>query len=361
MKDIIESLKIRFNNPFLISFVISWPFWNWPITTAFIKYNAETLHKYTGCDNFIELINHYWNVTDSLVLPTGSALLYIILAPLVKYVISSYTAFVTAREEARLLKISSKHPVSFEVYYDLISKSHEKEKKMAEVAEQELTAKKENIELKSTISNLNIEKEELSSKLNAETSKTQSLNKALDEARNDAKKWNDQYSKVNANLSNSLKEANDLRNENFQLRISNEEKKQLYAEVDNLKTSFKSIVKSFVSSKKPGTYSGRKLIQDIHQLPISDNSLKYQLSDIVEHETRVPYKIKVKLKDGFSHTSITDTFSPTHPMETIETDGNDMTFIIEFDFEYDIKDFLKTLREWNIMEEVTLLEGGRQD
>ncbi|WP_454880660.1 hypothetical protein [Sphingobacterium detergens] len=361
MKDIIESLKIRFNNPFLISFVISWPFWNWPITTAFIKYNAETLHKYTGCDNFIELINHYWNWTDSLLLPGVSALGYILVGPWVKYQISKYTAEITAKEDDKLLEISGKHTVSFDVYMEAINKSNKYVNELKEVLEHEATAKNENIELKSNISNLNIQIEELSSKLEAETSNSQSLDKALTEARNDAKKWNDQYSKVNANLSNSLREVNNLRDENAVLISVFGEKKELDAEIDKLKSSLKTIITNVVNNDKIGTFSGRKLLREISMLPVSDGQLKSELSRIVEEGTKIKYRIEVLFKEGkeignSAYTSIMDTLSPSYPMYDMEDFGVGMNFTIELDMEEDILDFLQRLRTFYVVKDVSLLE-----
>jgi len=46
MNDLLKSINLRLNNPFIFSFIISWIFWNWPIVVGLLWYNATTLQQY---------------------------------------------------------------------------------------------------------------------------------------------------------------------------------------------------------------------------------------------------------------------------------------------------------------------------
>lgn len=146
MKDIIESLKIRFNNPFLISFLISWPFWNWKIVVSFFKYNSETI-KNTGFATFVDLIDHYSNIDICFWAPVGSAILYVLLGPLIKAKISIYTAKITTKEDSDILEISRTATVPATKYLDAMKNSNDYIKELADIIKKDKAYIEENSEL----------------------------------------------------------------------------------------------------------------------------------------------------------------------------------------------------------------------
>lgn len=137
MQDIIDSLKIRLNSPLIISFLLSWPIWNWQIVVGLLWYNSETLSKWTDCGNYFQLIQHYASVNESLLFPLLSAVGYTILYPILKWGISSLTAVFTTLEESNVLQISRKGYVPTSKYLDAVEKAESEINKLSEIIREE--------------------------------------------------------------------------------------------------------------------------------------------------------------------------------------------------------------------------------
>ncbi|MBL1411550.1 hypothetical protein [Sphingobacterium faecale] len=55
MNDLLKSINLSLNSPFILSFLISWIFWSWPMVVGLLWYNAKTLQLY-GYPNYKALI-----------------------------------------------------------------------------------------------------------------------------------------------------------------------------------------------------------------------------------------------------------------------------------------------------------------
>ncbi|WP_454880661.1 hypothetical protein [Sphingobacterium detergens] len=313
-EDLINPVKARMSNHISASFILSVLAFNWRTILYLFLSKTTIAESFAYLDKNIYKEGEAWNLF--LVYPLLVSFVYCFILPGLTEVYERMVQFFKKNNQIRNFEIVEKDLQDQVTYAGLLAQRERASKDL-----EELTDLSEEI---------------------------QNLRELVEQKDKDIRDLNTKL----------LEEGEKANQENTKYTAAINEKNELSTEVDRLKIGLKSIVTNIVSNEKPGTFSGRKLIGDIHQLPITDNSLKYELSNIVEQETKVPYKIQVKLKDGFSHTSITDTFSPTHPMETIEVNGDYMTFIIKFDFETDIQVFIKQLRDWNIMEEVNLLESG---
>lgn len=137
MKDILDSLKIRLNNPLIISFIISWPFWNWQIILSLIWYNSSNLEIYTEFKSYFELIKSYSNWFDSLIFPLVSALIYTFVFPLIKWGISSFNALISTKEESNVLEISKKGFVPTGKYVEAVQKAEAEIKTLSEIIRKE--------------------------------------------------------------------------------------------------------------------------------------------------------------------------------------------------------------------------------
>src|SRR5690606_4877789 len=158
MKDIIDSLKIRLNNPFIISFLLSWPFWNWEIVVALLWYNSDNLSKWTNFSNYYDIVNHYSTFHKSIVMPLISATAYTILYPILKWAISSFNAFFSTLEESNVLMISKRGYVSTKKYVEALRKAEEEILALSDIIKNEARVLEENNKLQtdnSTLSSTN--------------------------------------------------------------------------------------------------------------------------------------------------------------------------------------------------------------
>lgn len=137
MKDIIDSLKIRLNSPLIISFLLSWPIWNWQIVVGLLWYNAENLSKWSECNNYFQLIQHYSSIEKSLFFPLASAVGYTIFYPMLKWGISALTAVFSTLEESNVLQISKKGYVPTSKYLDAVEKAESEINKLSEIIREE--------------------------------------------------------------------------------------------------------------------------------------------------------------------------------------------------------------------------------
>lgn len=116
MKDIIDSLKIRLNSPLIISFLISWPIWNWQIFVSLIWYTSKNLDDKTEFQTYFDLINHYGNWYVSFFYPLISAIAYTFFFPLIKWGIAAFNAFISTKENNQIIKITEEAYVPTELF-----------------------------------------------------------------------------------------------------------------------------------------------------------------------------------------------------------------------------------------------------
>lgn len=161
MNDILDSLKVRINSPLIISFIISWPFWNWQIMLALIWYNGANLEEKTGCKNYINLVNEYSNWYDSLAYPLCSALAYTFLFPLVKWGISAFNAWISTKENNNILKITNTENIPTEIFLQKSKEAKERIKELSDIIKDESAKHEENAKLISENSKLSIDLKKL--------------------------------------------------------------------------------------------------------------------------------------------------------------------------------------------------------
>lgn len=220
MKDIIDSLKIRLNNPFLISFVISWPFWNWEIVIGLIFYKSDSLPKYMGCNNFIDLIDHHSSFFRTFGGPAISALIYIFIFPLIKYLISNYSARITTREETDVLRISEKGTVPTSEYVKAVQKADEELKVLSEIIKDNTKVLEEKNSLVTKNSVIETELSDIKSQ-NSDLSDTiKDLQDNLVNCNQEKSKYYDDLQKLESKLSHKNKSLLQLEYEKIELSLN---------------------------------------------------------------------------------------------------------------------------------------------
>lgn len=232
MKDIIDSLKLRLNNPLLISFLIAWPFWNWQISVGLIWYNSQTLHKYMGCDNYIDLINHYSSWLDCVFFPLFSALIYIFIFPWFKYFISKYSTTVVTKEEEEVLNISKKSVVPTMKYVKAVQDAEDQIKSLSEIIKKENSIQEQNNQLITSNTNINIELERTRGEVSILRETYKQLELELQNTKEDSDIWNQRYVDAERKLSNSEIENRKL------LSLNSGLSDKLKKSTDNILSSF---------------------------------------------------------------------------------------------------------------------------
>lgn len=188
MKDIIDSLKIRLNNPLIISFLISWPFWNWEIVVSLIWYNGDNLTKHTEFENFVELIDTYSDNCRSIIFPFVSALAYTFLFPLIKWKINSFTAKYSSREEQEIFEIKKILTVPTVEFVEAVKQADDKIKELSKIITAKSAIHTENTVLKDEKEKLEssiVEKSNDITKLSERITSLQAENAALRESSDD--------------------------------------------------------------------------------------------------------------------------------------------------------------------------------
>src|SRR5687768_4122481 len=88
ISDILEGLKKRFTNPFVLSFILSWSIYNWQIPVALLWYDNEQL-KRSGYSSIYDLINcvasREWSVAIPICFAIGYGLVSAFGFPGVRY------------------------------------------------------------------------------------------------------------------------------------------------------------------------------------------------------------------------------------------------------------------------------------
>lgn len=176
MKDIIQSIKIRLNNPFILSFLLSWIFWNWPITIGLIWYNAGNINRF-GYPSYYDLIVCNTDLYNNLIYPLLSALLFLGLLPLLRLVSNFVQTWFAAKDEANVKKLSGKGFIPTMKFLELREQFEEHNKRLSDIITNESSVYTENQELKTTIT----EKENELTKIRADKEESDKKLKGLKE------------------------------------------------------------------------------------------------------------------------------------------------------------------------------------
>lgn len=156
-----QELKIRFSNPFLTSYFISWIIINWQIPIGLLFYDIEEL-KIDGYKSYLNLIETTVNVQRTFLLPLVGAITYTIVFPFIRNLISAFNAWTTSWGESWVLNISNSGKISVTKYLALRSANDQKSKALEEVLSKESSIIAENTELRNEISELNRKNQSLS-------------------------------------------------------------------------------------------------------------------------------------------------------------------------------------------------------
>jgi len=145
MNDILKSINLRLGNPFILSFCISWIFWNWPIVVGLIWYNSTTIEKF-GYANFKHLINENGVFWRNYIMPIVFAILY----PFAKWGLSWFQVWLGTKEEKTIKEVSGKGFVPTSKYLAVIDNYDADIKKLSDIIakEGELQAEKIQLEVK---------------------------------------------------------------------------------------------------------------------------------------------------------------------------------------------------------------------
>lgn len=114
MESIFKPFVTRFAQPILMSFIISWIFWNWEIVIGLIWYDSKTLELY-GYKNYRELVIHHANPLRNYLYPTISALLF----PLLRFALNWFNTFFRTLEKNKLIAVSGTGNVPTLKYLEL--------------------------------------------------------------------------------------------------------------------------------------------------------------------------------------------------------------------------------------------------
>ncbi|MCE2732187.1 MAG: hypothetical protein LW821_02355 [Flammeovirgaceae bacterium] len=110
-----DNLKERFSNPFILSFLFSWVYWNWEITISLIWYDST--NDYQG---LIEFVGSHINRDYSLLFPLYSALVYtIFVSPMLKLKIRFIQNLVFKAGESLDIRMLKNGKVSLNKYLSL--------------------------------------------------------------------------------------------------------------------------------------------------------------------------------------------------------------------------------------------------
>jgi len=150
MNDILKSINLRLSNPFILSFCLSWMFWNWPIVVGLIWYNSQTLNLYANSDFYR---NYFYPIC------------FAVIFPYLKLGFSALQTLVNAIDERNIKNISKKGFISTSKFLNLKDQYENDIQRLSKVIEEESGVLNDNLNLKSKLveveNKLLIEKQEL--------------------------------------------------------------------------------------------------------------------------------------------------------------------------------------------------------
>lgn len=152
MNDLLKSINLRLNNPYILSFVISWIFWNWPIVVGLLWYNSKSLELY-GYANYKVLIIENADVWKNYIFPLCFAIAY----PYVRLGLSALQTTVNAIDERTTKRLSGKGYIPTQKFLDLREQYETNIQKLSDVISKESEVINESIALKTKIIELTSE------------------------------------------------------------------------------------------------------------------------------------------------------------------------------------------------------------
>ena len=171
----IKSLRERLTNPFLSSFIIAWILANWKITIALLWFNSRQ-YELAGHKNIFSFIEKELNPCSSFIKPLIAAILYTLLIPILRMLISAFTVYINSRSSEWNMIILKDKSIPFEKYLKLKDDNSIQRRKLIALVEdeenkdKELKSKEGELEkVNSEISRLKLELEKTNSNLNEMT------------------------------------------------------------------------------------------------------------------------------------------------------------------------------------------------
>lgn len=322
MKDIIDSLKIRLNSPIIISFIISWPFWNWEIVIGLLLYKPESLQKYLGCNNYVDLINHYWNLKSGIYLPLISAMGYVIFFPLLKYIISRYSTYVSTKEQEMVLKIAKVSVVPTTEYVQAVEESDVEIKRLSEIIKEKSKVIEEKNHLLTENSILQTELQGSKNEVNYLTETSSSLKSELEKTRNDVTHWNNEFQKADSQMYDALRKADKLKIDNNQIPNLKKEIKELNIKLEKVHSAYDEKIvahEAFMyitsedflngswnlliiihnengeSYETTLSFSGKVITNQTYELCIFFTGLKFYIYDPINNKAAISFNVELNL------------------------------------------------------------------
>lgn len=156
MKDILKSISIRLNNPFIISFAISWLFWNWPITIGLIWYNANNIES-LGYSDYSDLISSNASYFRNYIAPFLSALVFVVGLPIIRLISNYVQTWFDTKDEANIKKLSGKGFIPTTKFINLREEYETNIKNLSDIIENESNIYNENLKLSTAITEKDVE------------------------------------------------------------------------------------------------------------------------------------------------------------------------------------------------------------
>ncbi|HEY5824423.1 MAG TPA: hypothetical protein VIT44_08665 [Cyclobacteriaceae bacterium] len=118
LSDVVNNVKERVTNPFIVSFLLSWLVVNWKITVALFWWDTQQIVD-SGNLTIFQFIAREASRSESYLHPLYSALIYTVCSPFVFGGFSVLTAFAIKLSNKYIFQVSQDSPVSFEKYIEL--------------------------------------------------------------------------------------------------------------------------------------------------------------------------------------------------------------------------------------------------
>jgi hypothetical protein len=159
VKDLFESLKNRFRNPFLLSFLISWIVTNYKLIILFF-YTPQYYAIKNNFESYFKLIEENIDNEKSIVIPFIAALSYTIFFPIFNNLIKAFNSWNAMWGENWSLKILKNGSIPINKYLNLKKEYEKKISTIENLVETEFQSLEknaslidENIQLKNDLNN----------------------------------------------------------------------------------------------------------------------------------------------------------------------------------------------------------------
>ncbi len=130
IRDILTSLKDRFTNPLLFSFLISWILFNWKIVFAITYYDIEQIERLGYCTIY-DFIEGELNKDNTILYPALYAFAYTIIAPVIKNLVRLFYSWCYKWGGILNLRVTAGAKIPYERYIKL-REEYDKRTKMLE-------------------------------------------------------------------------------------------------------------------------------------------------------------------------------------------------------------------------------------